>query len=73
MNSASNYWFSAMESISHGGIVFDFLTRCEPENLPLNGYMTGEALQKMNEEWSEDITALTHIMAARRFLYTIKN
>lgn len=64
----SMYWGSAMDRVCHGGIVFDFLTRCEAENLPLNGYLTGEALNKMGGEWNEDIIVLTEIMAARRFL-----
>lgn len=62
------YWDRALSLVNYGAIIFEFLTRCEAESLPLNGYLTIDALNKVETEWMEDIKMLVNIMAWRRFV-----
>ena len=65
---SSKYWTQAQFALCHGGIIFEFLTRCEAESLPVDSYVTLEAINKSQNEWEEDIRILVNIMAYRSFL-----
>lgn len=61
---ANDYWSEAIATVCHGGILFEFLTRCEAEHLPVEQYDTIGALVNIEEEWNEDILLLVQIMAS---------
>ena len=65
---ASKYWEETSSTLDQTTVLFEFLTRADVESLPVDDYMTMDALKKADGEWKEDIMAIANIIARRREL-----
>ena len=65
---ADQYWNQALGTVSHQSIIFEFLTRCEVESLPIANYSTVEAINNASCDWEDDIKDLVCLIARRNFL-----